>query len=343
MDIPTQPETTPVQQDNVELEALIHQGADANDKLHGIEAATETTAVTTHEMSQKLTDIEHVLDVLVQNTSPKDVHKIAIEGAELLTIKGEKGEKGDKGDTGARGLQGNKGDQGPKGEDAHKIGPKGPKGDRGSQGSIGKGEKGDRGEQGPFGPQGPKGERGPKGAAGETPVAGRDYLKPDELATLKEEIAAEARRRTSSKTYALSEMSDVAIAGITNGQTIIFNAATTKFIPGSVSAGGGHTIQDEGAPLTQRTNLNFVGAGVTVTDGGAGPDSTIVNIPGGGGITVETPPQTPNAVTTVFTVSAQPRWVVADGITYFSGQGYSYAALAITMDIAPSTYIRAIV
>jgi hypothetical protein len=42
---------------------------------------------------------------------------------------------------------------------------------------------------------------------------------------------------------------------------------------------GGHTIQDEGVSLTARTNLNFVGAGVTVTDGGAGPDSTIVTIP----------------------------------------------------------------
>lgn len=46
--------------------------------------------------------------------------------------------------------------------------------------------------------------------------------------------------------------------------------------------GGGHTIQDEGTPLAQRANLNFVGAGVTVTDGGAGPDSTIVTIPSAG-------------------------------------------------------------
>jgi len=45
--------------------------------------------------------------------------------------------------------------------------------------------------------------------------------------------------------------------------------------------GGGHTIQDEGTPLTARANLNFVGSAVTVTDGGAGPDSTIVTISGG--------------------------------------------------------------
>jgi hypothetical protein len=50
--------------------------------------------------------------------------------------------------------------------------------------------------------------------------------------------------------------------------------------PVTGAGGGGHTIQDEGgAGLTARTNLNFVGAGVAATDGGAGPDSTIVTIP----------------------------------------------------------------
>ncbi len=45
--------------------------------------------------------------------------------------------------------------------------------------------------------------------------------------------------------------------------------------------GGGHTIQDEGASETQRTNLNFVGAGVSVTDD-SGNDATVVTINGGG-------------------------------------------------------------
>lgn len=40
----------------------------------------------------------------------------------------------------------------------------------------------------------------------------------------------------------------------------------------------GHVIQDEGSPLTQRAKLNFVGGTVTVTDGGAGPDSTIITL-----------------------------------------------------------------
>lgn len=45
--------------------------------------------------------------------------------------------------------------------------------------------------------------------------------------------------------------------------------------------GGGHVIEDEGTPLTQRTKLNFVGAGVTVTDD-SGDDASVVTIPSSG-------------------------------------------------------------
>jgi len=47
------------------------------------------------------------------------------------------------------------------------------------------------------------------------------------------------------------------------------------------AGGGGHTIQDEGSPLVQRTNLNFKGAGVVASDGIE--DTTDVTIAGGGG------------------------------------------------------------
>lgn len=49
---------------------------------------------------------------------------------------------------------------------------------------------------------------------------------------------------------------------------------------GGSSGTGGHTIEDEGTPLTARTNLNFVGAGVAVTDD-SGNDATVVTIGGG--------------------------------------------------------------
>lgn len=43
------------------------------------------------------------------------------------------------------------------------------------------------------------------------------------------------------------------------------------------SSGSGHTIQEEGSPLTARSNLNFIGAAVTATDN-AGTDATDVTV-----------------------------------------------------------------
>jgi len=50
----------------------------------------------------------------------------------------------------------------------------------------------------------------------------------------------------------------------------------TDLVSGS---GGGHVIEDEGTPLTQRAALNFIGTGVTVTDN-AGTDASDVTISG---------------------------------------------------------------
>lgn len=63
----------------------------------------------------------------------------------------------------------------------------------------------------------------------------------------------------------------------------------------------------------------------------------------GSGVTVTTPTGTVNGVNAIFTVTAQPKWVVSDGITYFNGAGYTYAALSITLDVPPSQYIRAMI
>lgn len=60
-------------------------------------------------------------------------------------------------------------------------------------------------------------------------------------------------------------------------------------------------------------------------------------------VTVETPTGSVNGANTTFTVTAEPKWIVADGIIYFAGLGYSYNALTVTMDIAPSYGIRAII
>ena len=62
------------------------------------------------------------------------------------------------------------------------------------------------------------------------------------------------------------------------------DGSTFPIIVDTGSGGGGGsgytTIEDEGTPLTQRTTINFVGAGVTATDNGS---KTVVTINGGTG------------------------------------------------------------
>jgi len=68
----------------------------------------------------------------------------------------------------------------------------------------------------------------------------------------------------------------------------------------------------------------------------------LVDLAGGGsGWTVETPTGTVDASNDTFAVSSEPVCVIADGMTYFDGAGYTYAAPNVVMDIAPSQFIRA--
>lgn len=61
---------------------------------------------------------------------------------------------------------------------------------------------------------------------------------------------------------------------------------------------------------------------------------------GGGGSSIETPTGTVDGSNVTFTVTETPLYIVADGITYFEGAGYSLAGLTITMDSKPFSYIR---
>ena len=64
---------------------------------------------------------------------------------------------------------------------------------------------------------------------------------------------------------------------------------------------------------------------------------------GGGSTTVETPTGTVNSSNVSFTVTATPKFIVADNTTYFEGFGYSLAGLNVTMELAPNNFIRAII
>lgn len=72
----------------------------------------------------------------------------------------------------------------------------------------------------------------------------------------------------------LSELQDTLVSG-TNIKTINWESILWSW---DLTVSGWHTIQDEWVSLTQRTKLNFVGSWVTVTDGGAGTDDTIITI-----------------------------------------------------------------
>ncbi len=82
----------------------------------------------------------------------------------------------------------------------------------------------------------------------------------------------------------------------TNGQVLRWNTSLQKWTPGTVSSGGGASVEE--------------------------PTGTI----DGSNVT--------------FTVSNDPLYVVADGLMYFSGAGYSYGAGTITMDSPPFSFIR---
>lgn len=69
-----------------------------------------------------------------------------------------------------------------------------------------------------------------------------------------------------------------AVQGGVNVQT------TTADIAALAASGSGHVIEDEGTPLTQRANMNFVGGGVAVTDAGG---KTVVTIAGGSAHVIE--------------------------------------------------------
>lgn len=91
-------------------------------------------------------------------------------------------------------------------------------------------------------------------------------------------------RVTDSATYVNSAY--VTAAHADNYADIIYSVASGLFWKWNGSAyeqlgsggAGGHTIEEEGTPLTARSKLNFVGAGVTATDD-SGDDASVITIP----------------------------------------------------------------
>ncbi len=227
--------------------------------------------------------------------------KVEILGAELITIKGEKGDRGDVGPQGKSIV----GPVGPQGEPSHVPGPIGPQGPEGK--SI----------VGPIGPQGPEGKTvvGPQGKQG--PV-GKDGSpdKPEEIVTKLQSVKR-------------AWLPIDAIAG----------DFSSRIGPRIVPGGRPLDVSVNGVPQGIAREINFVGNAISA-EIIKGVMTITVSDSGGTGFTKETPVGSVDSSNTSFTVTHEPNYVVADGITYFDGAGYTYSALTVTMDSPPSQYIR---
>lgn len=62
---------------------------------------------------------------------------------------------------------------------------------------------------------------------------------------------------------------------------------------------------------------------------------------GGGGITAwSTPPEIPNVIITSFTVTGIPTDVIADGVNFYNGAGYTQVGNQVIFDNPPAQYVR---
>lgn len=174
-----------------------------------------------------------------------------------------------------------------------------------------------------------------KAKDGRTPVKGVDYFDgkngspdtPDEVVV----------KINSSKKIIDAER----VRGLTKAFELLEKYGTN---PEGKATGGGRDIRilANGSEVSQHvTEIDFTtNLSVTYSNNG----KLTVTATSGAGTNVETPTGTINGSNTAFTVSNEPKWVLVNGVTYFSGVGYSYAGGTITLDFAPVTgsWIRSI-
>jgi hypothetical protein len=185
--------------------------------------------------------------------------------------------------------------------------------------------------------QGPKGDKGEKGDTGDRGMPGRDGKdgrpgrdgSPDSAL----EIKAKLESLAGSKRLNIS-----AIAG--------FDEMMRKMQPRQSAAGPsrGMFLYVGGVKKGLISNLNLVGSsGVSLAYSKEQGQDTITITASGAGVSVETPTGSVDSSNTTFTPSAEPKWIVVDGTTYYEGAGYTWDGTTITTDVAPSSFIRAII
>lgn len=282
---------TPEEHTASATKAILQATQENGQKLEKAHRSIENASI---DIQTTLNDTNTLLEHIDEKEYPTEM-KVTLEGISVVTLKGDKGDKGDRGDDGLdstvqgpQGIQGEKGDKGEAGID----------GIDGKDGKDGRdGVDGIDGKDGLDGADGKNGKNGKDGSP-DTPdevveKINKSAVKIDtkqvkglqEVISEVDKIGRTPRSVGGGGTRKLKELPDVNITNPTDNQALTYDSATGKWVNETVSgSGGGHTIEDEGTPLTQRTNLNFVGSGVAVTDD-AGNDATVVTVDGGSGVT----------------------------------------------------------
>src|ERR1035437_9588931 len=225
---------------NADNNAKTHQTLAEHQLVKTDEIGKETIMMAEHQLV-KTGEIVDAVKELSGALKPQE-----ISDGMSFNIKGTTGDKGDLGATGAYGITGAQGVQGEKGD----AGEQGLQGEHGLDGSNGL--DGTNGVDGTDGKDGTKGVKGDKGDAGKDSVQN-----PEDIAGLinphidfnKIQNIPTFKGKGWAGTGYLREISDVAVSGVSNGQSIQWNSKTNKwenYTPSSVdlSAYSTKTVAD---------------------------------------------------------------------------------------------------
>jgi len=184
--------------------------------------------------------LEHILMKLDEIGNKKEVQEVRLVGAEIDKIRGEKGKDGKNGTNGEKGKQGDKGERGQEGKQGI-TGKQGEEGDKGKQGE--KGERGEKGDTGATGKEGVKGKEGKDGSS-DTPKQVKEKLLKQGISLYEISDVPDFHKiarlyNQSSKSVSLTELLDVNVSGVTNGQVLKYNTAKGVWEAGEGGGGGG--------------------------------------------------------------------------------------------------------
>lgn len=241
-------ETLKTSEENSEHALL--EARNTTNAIKELEPILDNVLLTVNKTAENTKQLVNDTQQIVENTKPKDIQKISLEGIEVITLKGEKGEKGDKGDKHT-------------GEELttliKTLIPEPIKGDEGVDGTDGKdGYEGADGKDGVNGIDGTDGEDGVSGKDGKDGANGASDTGEDikkKLETLEKgkrlsydllddlpNLAMLRGRSASSKTTSITELQGVSITTPSNDQVLKYNSATGQWENGTGGGGGSQTL-----------------------------------------------------------------------------------------------------